>query len=58
MLFRLFCIIFTHMKPITEYSDYRTYMRDFYEERKRVSYFTWREFRRHTSSWFATGERA
>ena len=44
MLFRLFCIIFTHMKPITEYSDYRTYMRDFYEERKRVSYFTWREF--------------
>ena len=32
------------MKPITEYSDYRTYMRDFYEERKRVSYFTWREF--------------
>ena len=32
------------MKPITEYHDYRTYMRDFYEERKRVSYFTWRQF--------------
>ena len=32
------------MKPITEYNDYRLYMRDFYEERKRVSYFTWREF--------------
>ena len=32
------------MKPITEYQDYRQYMRDFYEERKRKSYFTWREF--------------
>ena len=32
------------MKPITEYNDYRIYMRDFYEERKRTSYFTWREF--------------
>ena len=32
------------MKPITEYHDYRAYMRDFYEERKRVSYFTWRQF--------------
>jgi len=32
------------MKPITKYNDYRLYMRDFYEERKRVSYFTWREF--------------
>lgn len=32
------------MKPIIEYNDYRSYMRDFYEERKRVSYFTWREF--------------
>ena len=31
------------MKPIIEYNDYRSYMRDFYEERKRVSYFTWRE---------------
>ena len=32
------------MKPIVEYRDYRQYMRDFYEERKRSSYFTWREF--------------
>lgn len=32
------------MKQITEYHDYRAYMRDFYEERKRTSAFTWREF--------------
>ncbi len=32
------------MKPITEYVDYREYMRDYYGERKRVSYFSWREF--------------
>ena len=32
------------MKPITEYQDYRQYMRDFYAERKRCSYFTWRKF--------------
>lgn len=32
------------MKPITEYQDYRQYMRDFYAERKRSSYFTWRKF--------------
>ena len=32
------------MKPITEYQDYREYMRDFYAERKRNSYFTWRKF--------------
>ncbi len=32
------------MKPITEYQDYREYMRDFYEERKRSSLFSWREF--------------
>ena len=31
------------MKPITEYVDYREYMRDYYGERKRVSYFSWRE---------------
>ena len=31
------------MKPITEYQDYRRYMQDFYEERKK-SGFTWREF--------------
>lgn len=32
------------MKPIVEYKDYRTYMADFYEERKKTSAFTWREF--------------
>ena len=32
------------MKPITEYQDYRQYMQDFYQERKRSSYFTWRKF--------------
>ena len=32
------------MKRITEYNDYRRYMRDYYEERKRTSYFSWREF--------------
>lgn len=32
------------MKRITEYNDYRCYMRDYYEERKRTSFFSWREF--------------
>lgn len=32
------------MKPITEYQDYREFMRDYYEERKRTSAFSWREF--------------
>ena len=32
------------MKPIVEYSDFREYMRDYYEERKRRSVFSWREF--------------
>jgi len=32
------------MKPIVEYNDYRVYMADFYEERKKNSAFTWREF--------------
>lgn len=36
--------IFDDMKPIVEYKDYRAYMADFYEERKRTSAFTWREF--------------
>ena len=34
------------MIPIVEYNDYRVYMADFYEERKRTSAFTWREFAR------------
>jgi len=32
------------MKPIVEYLDYRSYMLEFYAERKRTSAFTWREF--------------
>ena len=32
------------MKPIIEYTDFRRFMRDFYEERKRCSAFSWREF--------------
>ncbi|WP_290994053.1 TIGR02147 family protein [Fibrobacter sp.] len=32
------------MNPIAEYNDYRRYMLDYYEERKRTSYFSWREF--------------
>ncbi len=39
-----FCFIFTIMRPITEYQDYREYMRDFYAEHKKNSYFTWRKF--------------
>lgn len=36
------------MKPIIEYIDFRQYMRDFYDERKRRSAFTWREFSKIT----------
>ena len=32
------------MKPIVEYTDFRMFMRDYYEERKRCSAFSWREF--------------
>ena len=32
------------MKPIIEYRDYHPYVKDFYEDRKRFSYFSWREF--------------
>ncbi|MBQ3840124.1 MAG: TIGR02147 family protein [Fibrobacter sp.] len=32
------------MKSIVEYSDFRQYMLDYYEERKRRSVFSWREF--------------
>ena len=34
------------MKPITEYQDYRRYMQDYYDEKKRISSFSWREFAR------------
>jgi len=32
------------MKSITEYRDYRKFMQDFYDERKRTGAFSWREF--------------
>ena len=44
LLFQKNECIFIDMKPITEYQDYRRYMQDFYDERKRVSTFSWREF--------------
>ena len=44
MHFQHFCFIFANMRPITEYQDYREYMRDFYAEHKKNSYFTWRKF--------------
>ena len=33
-----------NMKPITEYQDYHAFLSDYYEERKRTSAFSWREF--------------
>ena len=32
------------MKPIIEYQDYHAFLSDYYEERKRTSAFSWREF--------------
>jgi len=32
------------MKSVTEYKNYREYVLDYYQERKRCSAFTWREF--------------
>ena len=32
------------MRPIVEYTDYRKAILDYYQERKRVSAFTWRDF--------------
>lgn len=32
------------MKPIFEYDDYRSFMNDFYQWKKRTSAFSWREF--------------
>ena len=36
--------IFVIMKAIIEYTDYRKFIQDYYDERKRSSAFTWREF--------------
>ena len=38
--------IFVHMKEIVEYTDYRKFIQDYYDERKRSSAFTWRDFAR------------
>ena len=35
------------MKQITEYTDYRHYILDYYTERKMKGAFTWREFARN-----------
>ena len=34
------------MKEIVEYTDYRKFIQDYYDERKRTSAFTWRDFAR------------
>ena len=44
MTFRFLYLIFITMKPIVEYQDYHAFLNDFYEERKRTSAFSWREF--------------
>ena len=36
--------IFVNMKEIIEYTDYRKFILDYYEERKRTSVFSWHEF--------------
>jgi len=36
--------IFVNMKPIVEYQDYHAYLSDYYDQRKRTSAFSWREF--------------
>ena len=36
------------MKPIIDYIDFRQYMLDYYEDRKRRSAFSWREFSKIT----------
>ena len=38
--------IFVYMKEIIEYTDYRKFIQDYYDERKRSSAFTWRDFAR------------
>ena len=41
------------MKPITEYQDYRKYLLDYFDWRKRTSAFSWREFSKQAgfASW-------
>ena len=35
---------FISMKPMIEYIDYRKVIQDFYDEKKRASAFSWRDF--------------
>ena len=35
------------MKEIVEYTDYRKFIQDYYDERKRNSAFSWQEFARN-----------
>ena len=44
LTFDFFECIFLNMKPIIEYQDYHAFLSDYYEERKRTSAFSWREF--------------
>ena len=44
LTFKIFDCIFVYMKPIIEYQDYHAFLSDYYEERKRTSAFSWREF--------------
>ena len=44
LIFVFLQCIFITMKPIVEYQDYHAYLSDYYEERKRTSAFSWREF--------------
>lgn len=32
------------MKSVLEYKDYHLFMQDYYDERKRLGAFSWREF--------------
>ena len=41
------------MKSVTEYKNYREYVLDYYQKRKRCSAFTWREFAKDAG--FASG---
>ena len=37
-------VIFVTMKEIVEYTDYRKFIQDYYDERKRCSAFSWHAF--------------
>ena len=43
---RHFCVLKLRKQLIFEYTDYRKFIQDYYDERKRSSAFTWRDFAR------------